>query len=62
MSVQEILRAIEVDEKLTQAERRGARALETEESRRGREALERIGRRELKDRAQLRLQVRGVRP
>jgi len=61
MSVQEILKAIEVDEKLHEVERRGARALETEESRRGREALERISRRELKDRAQARLQVRGAR-
>lgn len=61
MSVQEILLAIEVDEKLHAAETKGARSFTSEASQTGRESLERLARRELFQRAQPRLQVRGVR-
>lgn len=62
MSVQEILRAIEVDAKLHEVETRGARSLESFESRTGREALERLARAELRAKAQTRMSVRGGRP
>jgi hypothetical protein len=60
MSVQEILKAIELDEKLALAERQGVRAIESEASQRGREALARIARNDLRVRVAPRMQVRRV--
>jgi len=60
MTVEEALRGIELEEKLHELRTRGARALETEASRIGREALAHLARRELRDRAQPTLRVRRV--